>query len=153
MNSLSDFFFLGTSIFMLRFAIIDWRRASATHPPTTTNLIINQPSISLIGAILNFIHFCGTFLNHASRCYIFHRLDVCGMWLVIFFFSFYFSTHNVLWSWGLLKDQRQLNNIGFLFKSECDCEIVLVSMKHRVYSFINSNDNIIMEFGKSKIFR
>ena len=46
--------------------------------------LLHEPIVSLTMAIANVVHFAGTFLNHASRCYLLHRLDVAGMFCIVF---------------------------------------------------------------------
>lgn len=117
MNASSDFFFIAVTLYYIRFALFDSKHSKAKLNNPKTNLIESLPTLSWVGALFNLIHFFGTFLNHASRCYIFHRLDVCGMWLAIWYWSFYFSAHNYLWWKNELQNPKSKQKIAFYFKS------------------------------------
>lgn len=80
-NALSDLCFLGVALFMARCAWVDrgvtWPRGS----------LAATPGREAISAVVNLIHFCGTFWNHSCRCHGGHVLDVFGMFSVLSFLS------------------------------------------------------------------
>ena len=80
-NSLSDFSFLAVGFYMLVQSIENGR----THHAKTTIL-------STVNGIANCGHAMGSWLNHACRCQLGHRLDLTGMWLIICFIALYSLT-------------------------------------------------------------
>ncbi|CAF0751887.1 unnamed protein product [Adineta ricciae] len=77
-NSLSDFAFLAVGFYMLVQAIEGQQKTRAKNT-----------ILSLINGLANCAHAIGSWLNHACRCQLGHRLDLTGMWLIIAFISFY----------------------------------------------------------------
>lgn len=77
-NSLSDFAFLAVGFYMLVQAIEGQQKTRAKNT-----------ILSLINGLANCAHAMGSWLNHACRCQLGHRLDLTGMWLIIAFISFY----------------------------------------------------------------
>lgn len=96
MNSLSDFMFLAVAFLMLRGALIDL--AVSSRARRAQNMLVALPIISLTGAVANLVHFFGTFLNHASRCHLFHHFDAFAMFWVLTFWTLYWAIHNAVWS-------------------------------------------------------
>jgi hypothetical protein len=50
--------------------------------------------LSTINGLANCAHAMGSWLNHACRCQLEHRLDLTGMWLIIAFISLYSLTRH-----------------------------------------------------------
>ena len=80
-NSLSDFSFLAVGLYMLVQSIEIGRKS---HAKVTI--------LSTVNGIANCGHAMGSWLNHACRCQLGHRLDLTGMWLIISFIVLYSLT-------------------------------------------------------------
>ena len=80
-NSISDFSFLAVGFYMLVQAIECQKQARAKNA-----------ILSVINGIANCAHAMGSWLNHACRCQLGHRLDLTGMWLIVAFISLYSLT-------------------------------------------------------------
>lgn len=85
-NAGSDLIFLGASLYFLRCGILDW---SQTKQNGSELSLQGQAMLEVLCAVLNFIHFVGTFSNHACRCQLGHSLDVLGMFSILTFISLY----------------------------------------------------------------
>jgi len=80
-NSWSDLVYFSLSLFILYCAIWDIQRSEHSIN-SKKNLLIRLPGLSVIFAIANFMHFLGTFMNHACRCEVGHILDCGGMYFI-----------------------------------------------------------------------
>ena len=100
-NALSDFSFLALGFALSATAVEDWLWQSSAAAASVAsasglslrphsqpaNVIRRHPSLTLLYGLANILHAAGTWMNHASRCHLGHRLDLTGMWLVSFFCS------------------------------------------------------------------
>lgn len=73
-NALSDFSFLAVGFYML----VQSMEFQTKNRP-------QQTILSTVNGLANCGHAFGSWLNHACRCQIGHRLDLTGMWLIISF--------------------------------------------------------------------
>jgi hypothetical protein len=80
-NSLSDFGFLAVGLYMLVCSI-----------KFQTKYRVRNTILSLINGLANCGHAFGSWLNHACRCQLGHRLDLTGMWLITSFIALYSLT-------------------------------------------------------------
>jgi hypothetical protein len=80
-NSLSDFSFLAVGFYMLVQSIESGRQI---HTKATI--------LSTVNGIANCGHAMGSWMNHACRCQLGHRLDLTGMWLIVSFIILYSLT-------------------------------------------------------------
>ena len=80
-NSISDFGFLAVGFYMLVRSIECETRSRS-----------KETILSTMNGIANCAHAMGSWLNHACRCQLGHRLDLTGMWLVISFLVLYSLT-------------------------------------------------------------
>ena len=83
-NSLSDFGFLAVGFYMLVRSFECETRSRS-----------KETILSTMNGIANCGHAMGSWLNHACRCQLGHRLDLTGMWLVISFIVLYSLTRRV----------------------------------------------------------
>jgi hypothetical protein len=82
-NSISDFSFLAVGFYMLIRSIECQKQSRAKNT-----------ILSTINGLANCGHAMGSWLNHACRCQLGHRLDLTGMWLVVAFISLYSLTRH-----------------------------------------------------------
>jgi hypothetical protein len=80
-NSLSDFSFLAVGFYMLVRSIEFQKKSRAKNT-----------ILSTINGLANCGHAVGSWLNHACRCQLGHRLDLTGMWLITSFIALYSLT-------------------------------------------------------------
>jgi hypothetical protein len=82
-NSISDFSFVAVGFYMLVRSIECQKQSRAKNT-----------ILSTINGLANCAHAMGSWLNHACRCQLGHRLDLTGMWLIVAFISLYSLTRH-----------------------------------------------------------
>eukprot|EP00039_Didymoeca_costata_P009768 m.130153 g.130153 ORF g.130153 m.130153 type:complete len:292 (+) comp14595_c0_seq7:88-963(+) len=82
-NAFSDLAYFALAMKIVTHAQSDYTAAKSGTQPA--NFVAANYWVSVIGVVLNIIHFLGSFMNHACRCHTGHRMDVFGMYVAIFY--------------------------------------------------------------------